>query len=227
MTATSGSSGIRGLTGPSSQGGEQPGSDRAPVVGIVAPRALARKLVAVLRRDGLAVAGAGDRRRRDLDALVIAVESPADARDAIRDARNDYPSARLVLVVDTATPAEARHMLIDDVPGLVIAKQADATLALAVRAARAGHISYPAELMPNRMRGALSKREKQILGMVVMGFSNAEIAAKLHISESTVKSHLSSAFAILGVRSRKEAAALILDPNAGFGTGILAITDSG
>ena len=169
----------------------------------------------------------GDRRRRDLDALVIAIESPAAARDAIRDARNDYPSARLVLVVDTATPAEARHMLIDDVPGLVIAEQADATLALAVRAARAGHISYPAELMPNRMRGALSKREKQILGMVVMGFSNAEIAAKLHISESTVKSHLSSAFAILGVRSRKEAAALILDPNAGFGTGILAITDSG
>ena len=227
MTATSGSSGIRGLTGPSSRGGEQPGSDRAPVVGIVGPRALARKLIAVLRRDGLAVAGAGDRRRRDLDTLVIAVESPAEAGDAIRDARNDYPSARLVLVVDTATPAEARRMLIDDVPGLVIAEQADATLALAVRAARVGHISYPAELMPNRMRGALSKREKQILGMVVMGFSNAEIAAKLHISESTVKSHLSSAFAILGVRSRKEAAALILDPNAGFGTGILAITDSG
>ena len=196
MTATSGSSGIRELTGPRSHGGEQPGSDRASTVGVVAPRALARKLVTVLKQDGLAATVAGDRRRRDLDALVIAVESPVDAKDVIRDARNDYPSARLVLVVDTATPAEARHMLIDDVPGLVIAEQADATLALAVQAARAGHISYPAELMPNRMRGALSKREKQILGMVVMGFSNAEIAAKLHVSESTVKSHLSSAFAI-------------------------------
>ena len=31
----------------------------------------------------------------------------------------------------------------------------------------------------------------------------------------------------MGVRSRKEAVALILDPDAGFGTGILAITDSG
>ena len=101
------------------------------------------------------------------------------------------------------------------------------TLALAVRAAFAGQISYPAELMPTQLRTALSNREKQILAMVVMGFSNAEIAAKLHVSESTVKSHLYSAFATLGVRTRKEAVALILDPNAGFGTGILAITDSG
>ena len=66
---------------------------------------------------------------------------------------------------------------------------------------------------------------KQILGMVVLGFSNAEIAAKLYVSESTVKSHLSSAFATIGVRTRKQAAALILDPGSGFGTGILAITD--
>ena len=61
--------------------------------------------------------------------------------------------------------------------------------------------------------------------MVVMGFSNPEIAAKLHVSESAVKSHLYSAFGTLGVSTRKEAVALILDPTAGFGTGILAITD--
>ncbi len=94
-----------------------------------------------------------------------------------------------------------------------------------MRSAVAGQISYPRELMPTQLRAALTNREKQILGMVVMGFRNAEIAAKLHVSESTVKSHLYSAFTTLGVGSRKEAVSLILDPNAGFGTGILAITE--
>jgi len=66
-------------------------------------------------------------------------------------------------------------------------------------------------------------REKQVLGMVVMGFSNGEIANKLVLAESTIKSHLSSAFSKLGVRSRGEATELILDPVNGLGPGILSI----
>jgi DNA-binding CsgD family transcriptional regulator len=70
---------------------------------------------------------------------------------------------------------------------------------------------------------ALSMREKQILGMVVMGFTNADIAAELFVAESTVKSHLSSAYTKLGVSSRREATTLILDPTQGLGPGIFAI----
>src|SRR5436189_235910 len=42
---------------------------------------------------------------------------------------------------------------------------------------------------------------------------------------TTATRHLSSAFTELGLRSRAAAASLILDPRAGFGTGILSITD--
>lgn len=207
---------------------QEPPAARAPTVGVVAPGPVSQRLVGILEGDGLGVAAANlARRSRKLDVLVLAVESLSDGETAIRQARDKHPSAQLVLVLSTATPAEARHLLVDDVPGLVLEQHADDTLAPTVRAAFAGQISYPAELMPTKLRTALSNREKQILAMVVMGFSNAEIAAKLYVSESTVKSHLYSAFGTIGVRSRKEAVALILDPNAGFGTGILAITDAG
>jgi len=201
---------------------------REPSVGVVGSGPFERRLIAVLRRDGLdAGPAASVRRSRTPDVLVMAVESLSTAKSDIAAVRQERSGAQLVVVVGAATPAEARQLLVDDVRGLVLEQHVEATLALTARAAIVGQISYPAELMPSHLKAALSTREKQVLGMLVLGFSNAEIAAKLHVSESTVKSHLNSAFTTLGVRTRKDAVALILDPEAGFGTGILAITASG
>jgi hypothetical protein len=55
--------------------------------------------------------------------------------------------------------------------------------------------------------------------MVVLDFSNAEIAEKLVVIESNVKSHPTSAFSQLGVNSRNAAAELILDHESGLGSG--------
>jgi DNA-binding NarL/FixJ family response regulator len=57
----------------------------------------------------------------------------------------------------------------------------------------------------------LSFRQRQILELVVEGLSNAEIAGRLYLAESTVKQHLRAAYKLLGVRSRTEAAKLIRD----------------
>ena len=55
----------------------------------------------------------------------------------------------------------------------------------------------------------LSHREREVLAFAVIGAPNREIAARLHLTESTVKTHLSWAFRRLGVHSRQEAALLL------------------
>ena len=93
-----------------------------------------------------------------------------------------------------------------------------------LRAVAAGQCVVPRTVRQIVDRPPLSPRERQILAMVVMDFSNAEIARKLFVSESNVKNHLSSAFQKLGVKSRSAAAELILDGESGLGPGILRIS---
>ena len=56
----------------------------------------------------------------------------------------------------------------------------------------------------------LSRQELKIVSLVAQGMSNKEIALRLHISEKTVKNHLTHIFAKLGVVSRQEAAHALL-----------------
>ena len=67
----------------------------------------------------------------------------------------------------------------------------------------AGQISFPQSLRGTLARPALSAREKQVLGMVVLGLANREIAHKLRLSESTVKSHLATSYTQLSPHSRR------------------------
>lgn len=57
---------------------------------------------------------------------------------------------------------------------------------------------------------SLTKRESEILTLLVKNLQNQEIAAALYLSESTVKTHLKSIFRKLGVRNRTEALSLAL-----------------
>ena len=53
---------------------------------------------------------------------------------------------------------------------------------------------------------ALTRREQEILACVASGMRNGEIASVLNVAESTVKSHLTSAYLKLGVSNRTQAA---------------------
>ena len=158
------------------------------------------------------------------DAVVAIAASPKSILDL--SASSDCPL--VVVVPDSASTDHeiVRGLLARGIAAIVAASRVESGLAPSVRAACAGQIVVPSEARRAMARPTLTVREKQVLGMVVMGFTNGEIAGKLHLAESTVKSHLSSAFPKLGVRSRREAAAAILDPKTGLGTGILAISET-
>jgi DNA-binding NarL/FixJ family response regulator len=118
---------------------------------------------------------------------------------------------------------EIRALLGAGARGVVAIESLQTSLCPCVRAVSAGMSCVPQAHRQQIEPPALSAREKQILGLVVMGYMNSQIAEQLFLAESTVKSHLSSAFAKLGVRSRNEAVSLILDPDNGLGLGILGL----
>jgi DNA-binding NarL/FixJ family response regulator len=134
-----------------------------------------------------------------------------------------FAQAPVIVVCSSIERWGVRAALTGGAAGVVLSDDLDSTLSPCLQAVQTGQVCVPREHWRQIEPPALSAREKQILGLVVMGYMNSQIAEQLFLAESTVKSHLSSAFGKLGVRSRNEAVNLILDPERGLGMGILAL----
>ncbi len=159
-----------------------------------------------------------------LDALVVDGACLGGRVQSIRALRERLAPGQVVLVSDSASARSVAAALAAGADAVLLESELR-ELPHVIRLVASGHAVVPAQGRESLLKPALSMREKQVLAMVVMGFTNGEIARKLYVTESTVKSHLSSAFRKLGVRSRNEAARLILDPENGLGAGILALSD--
>src|ERR1044072_8715183 len=130
---------------------------------------------------------------------------------ALRRLRRELREPAVVAVSPTATGTGVRRALDAGAAGALFGAGARSTRGVAVRAVASGQSVVPRKLRASVERPAFSHRERQVLSFVSRGLTNAQIAEQLFLSESTIKSHLSSAFSKFGVRSRKEAATLFLE----------------
>jgi NarL family two-component system response regulator LiaR len=115
------------------------------------------------------------------------------------------------ILVQSALQAGAIAYLLKDV--------SSDELAQAIRAAHAGHATLSPDVAQVIVDAAgqlpkpgidLTDRERVVLALMVEGLNNTQIAVRLSVSPSTIKSHVSNILSKLGVASRTEAATLAL-----------------
>jgi len=158
-------------------------------------------------------------------AVVATVSGSATSTAAtIKKLRRRVRDLPLVVVIPSSrSQPEARAAISAGADGAVLERDMENTLAATVAVAAGGQVAFPDTLLQAPKQPSFTRREKQTLGMMVLGFTNQEIGGTLGLAETTIKSHLCSAFEKLGVSSRGEASTLFLDAANGVGLDALAI----
>ncbi len=130
----------------------------------------------------------------------------------IRAVRRRAPQTAVVIVADSLAPRLVRFALEEAVSGLVDSDMPAADIAAALDQVVRGHAVLPVGWQRALARSesepieSLSRRQREVLELLADGASNDEIARRLYISLNTVKFHVRTIYARLGVRSRLEAA---------------------
>ena len=185
------------------------------VIEVQANGSLRPRIVALLEADGVTVVANGASQPAKIRIVAIDVSQPGSLRH-LQEKLVQENQERVVVVSPPCGPLGARRALRAGADSLVLEQELEAVLIPAIRAVAAGLTAMPSVLQ-NGMNGlAFSHRERQVLRLAINGHTNREIATELFLAESTVKTHLSSAYGKLGAGGRKDAAAMILDPDEGL-----------
>ena len=153
------------------------------------------------------------------DVVLCEVKLPGQGGfDLLRDVPALSPNSRMIAISATETANDVVEAMRQGARGF-LAKQCPLDLFLkCVRKVHSGEIwlngplteavlhAFGSQQAPSKLDGKteLSRREMEVIQLVVQGYKNRDIAQSLFISEKTVKNHLSAIFNKLGVSDRLE-----------------------
>jgi len=170
------------------------------------------------------------------DVVLMDIRMPElDGLEATRRILDGRPEARILVlttfdldeyVYEALRAGASGFMLKDEPPEQLIAAvrtvaSGDGLLSPAVTARVIQEFARSRTLAPPAGLGELTSRENDVLKLLVRGMSNGEIAAEMHLSETTVKTHVSHTLQKLGVRDRVHAVVLAYE------TGLVTPGESG
>jgi two-component system response regulator DesR len=143
------------------------------------------------------------------DVALLDIELPGrSGLDAAAELRKELPGCRVLILTTFGRPGYLRRAMEAGAAGFLVKDGPVEELAAAIRRVLAGETVIDPALAAAALSAGpspLTGRERDVLNASTDGASVADIAAKLHLSESTVRNYLSSAIGKTGTRNRMAA----------------------
>lgn len=152
------------------------------------------------------------------DVVILDLAIPGGGLPAIEEIRRDYPQSRVLVLTMHDDQAYLRSSLAAGAAGYLVKRAADAELLSAIRTVHKGRsyidvaladtglkdvVKHPNGASAQGLAG-LSQREREVLEQVAYGYTNREIAARLHVSPKSVETYRARVQEKLGLKSRAD-----------------------
>jgi DNA-binding NarL/FixJ family response regulator len=154
-------------------------------------------------------------RRHRPDVTLMDLRMPnLNGTEAISRIRNEFPDAKIIVLSTYAGDVQVLKAIKAGARGYIVKGHVHRELLEAIRSVHAGHKRIPpeiaAELAEHAADDELSSREIDVLRLIGEGNANKQIADKLSIGETTVKSHITNILSKLSASDRAHAVTIAL-----------------